>query len=92
MKLLACLLTLCVGCEPPEYNHLFDTGACVSMKIDGLQGMVITRYKHHGRLLIRFSATSAQTTDSFLGGVHDVGSKPYSLTSVHEFELVKCDT
>jgi hypothetical protein len=84
-------LLLLSGCGWEEYPHRFEKGDYVVTKLDGRKGMVISTYKYHGGLWVRFSSHTDMTTDSFLGGLrggtHDVTSKPYAVIRMQEFEL-----
>ena len=89
--LISYFLAVSLGGCIEEYDHKFNHGQCVQMRIDGLQGMVVARRMHNNGLHVRFAANTSITTDSFLGGKHDVNAKPYATVFVREFELIKCD-
>lgn len=86
---VSCLfLLLLSGCGREEYKHRFGKGDFVISKIDGRKGMVTAAYRYHDGLYVRFSSETHMTTSSFLGGTHDLTSKPYVKVFMHDFELM----
>jgi hypothetical protein len=90
--ILIVVLALFLGGCFEGIPHKFKSGDCVKMKIDGRTGMVVRVWSNRRFVQVRFAADTAITTDSFLGGEHDVKRAPYTTLLVGEFELTGCDS
>jgi hypothetical protein len=84
-----CLFVL-VGCS--EYEHKFQKGDCVLMKLDGRKGMVLGTRFSDGFLLVRFASDVEVTTSTLFGGARPIEVEPYAAIFVREFELASCES
>lgn len=80
------------GCGSHEpYDHRFQPGDIVQTKLGKVRGMVITTYKYHGTVRVRFASNTSMTTNNFLGGTNDVTHKPFAIVRMQDFELEPYD-
>jgi hypothetical protein len=89
--ILIVVLALFLGGCFEKYPHKWSAGDCVKMKLDGREGMVVGVKPYHRNVRVRFASDTAITTDTLLGGEHDVKRSPYTSILVMEFELTGCD-
>jgi len=88
--IIAMLLTSLTACIA-EYNHKFQRGQCVQMRLDGRQGMVTGLYVYKAVLRVRFTGDSSASIAPILGGTVRARTSPYTSIVLREFELESCE-